>query len=179
MGSFLLLLDDCSMVSILLLLFLLLLILTLSLELIDGILGTVGDEIATVVEAGPFGLSIVDVEDTSGIEHVAAETPLAGDITWCRYIILFIPRVEVFPILRVLEVDQGGEEQDHIPPFVHDGRSAVGAADFAGKLVDAGLFGAFVPAEIMVAVGKIDVVFVEDCCPLKRGAYKLSHYNGW
>lgn len=50
----------------------LLLILTLPLELVDGVLGTIRDQIAAVVDTGPLGLSVVDVEDSSGVEHVAA-----------------------------------------------------------------------------------------------------------
>lgn len=51
---------------------LLLLILTLALELVDGVRGAIGHEVAAVVDAGPFGFAVVDVEDAAGVEHVAA-----------------------------------------------------------------------------------------------------------
>ena len=76
----------------------------------------------------------------------------------------------MLPLLVILEINQGREEQDHVPPFVHDGGAAVGAADFAGELVHARLLRGLVPAEIVVAVGKVDVVFVEDGGPLERCA---------
>ena len=79
--------------------------------------------------------------------------------------------LKVLPFARVLEIDQGGEEEDHVATFVHDGRAAVGAGDFAGELVHAGFFGGLVPAEVVVAVGEVNVFFVEDGGPLERGAY--------
>lgn len=50
-----------------------------------------------------------------------------------------VPDFEILPLGWVLEIDQGWEEQDHIPALIHDRGSAVCAADFAGKLMDAGL----------------------------------------
>jgi hypothetical protein len=41
------------------------------------------------------------------------------------------------------------------------------AANFAGELVLDGLLGRIVPFEIVVAVGEVDVVFVEDGSPLE------------
>ena len=78
--------------------------------------------------------------------------------------------LEVLPLPRVLEIDQGREEEDHVAAFVHDGRAAVGAGDFAGELVHAGFFGGLVPAEVVVAVGEVNVFFVEDGGPLEGGA---------
>ena len=77
------------------------------------------------------------------------------------------PDFEVLAFLRVLEVDQGWEEQYHIPSFVHDRGAAVGTAHLARELVDGGFLGAFVPAEVVVAVGEVDVFLVEDGCPLE------------
>lgn len=70
----LLLLARSSMLLLLLVTLLLLLILTLPLQLVDGVLGTVGDEVAAVVKAGPFRFSIIDIEDASAVEHVATGT---------------------------------------------------------------------------------------------------------
>lgn len=90
--------------------------------------------------------------------------------------IAVVPWVEVLAILRGFEVDQGGEKQDHVSPFVHDGCSAVCTADLARQLVNAGFLGALVPAKVVMAMGEIDVVLVEDCGPLERGACKLDQY---
>jgi hypothetical protein len=69
-----------------------------------------------------------------------------------------------------LEVDERGEEQDHIPPLVHDGRVAEGAAHFARQLVRDGLGAGVVPLEVVVAVREVDVLLVEDGRPLERRA---------
>jgi hypothetical protein len=74
---------------------------------------------------------------------------------------------KVLPLLLVLELDQGGEEQDHVAALVHDGRSAVCTAHFARQLVPGGLLLAVVPAQIVVAVGEVDVLLVEDRGPLE------------
>lgn len=52
-------------------------------------------------------------------------------------------------LLRILEVDQAGEEQDHIATLVHDGAVAIVAADLAGKLVLDGLVGGIVPGRFV------------------------------
>lgn len=44
-------------------------------------------------------------------------------------------RLELLLVLVALEVDEGGEEQDHVAALVHDGRVAVIASDLAGELV--------------------------------------------
>jgi hypothetical protein len=44
---------------------------------------------------------------------------------------------------------------------------AKGAADLARKLVLDGLLGRVVPLEVMVAVGEVDVILVEDSGPLE------------
>ncbi len=86
----------------------------------------------------------------------------------------FIPDVEVLTFLGRFEIDEGGEQEDHVAAFVHDGGAAVGAADLAGQLVDAGFLGALVPAEVVVAVGEVDVVLVEDGGPLEGGAWRAN-----
>lgn len=90
----------------------------------------------------------------------------------------FIPDVEVLTFLGRFEIDEGGEQEDHVAAFVHDGGAAVGAADLAGQLVDAGFLGALVPAEVVVAVGEVDVVLVEDGGPLEGGAWRASESSG-
>ena len=75
--------------------------------------------------------------------------------------------VKVLSIFRGLEVYQRWEQQDHISTLIHDWSPAVRAADLARQLVDAGLLGALIPAKIVVTVGEVNVLFVEDGCPLK------------
>lgn len=67
-----------SLAVFLLVLFVLLFFLTLSLQLVDGVLRTVRHEFAGIVDAGPLGLPIVDVENPSWIEHVTASTTSTG-----------------------------------------------------------------------------------------------------
>lgn len=80
-----------------------------------------------------------------------------------------VRRFKILPILLILEINQGREQQDHVPALVHDRGAAVRAADLAGQLVHAGLLGGLVPAQVVVAVGEVDVVFVEDGAPLEGG----------
>lgn len=60
--------DARVLIVIFLLIFLLL---TLSLQLVDGFLRAILDQITLVVDAGPFGFSVGDVQDSSRVEHVA------------------------------------------------------------------------------------------------------------
>ena len=76
--------------------------------------------------------------------------------------------VEILTLFWTLEVDQGWKQQDHVPPLIHDRCATVGTADFAGELVHGGLVRALVPAQVVMAVGEVDVVFVKDGCPLER-----------
>lgn len=46
-----------------------------------------------------------------------------------------IPRLEVGLVLVILQVNQAGEEQDHVSTLIHDRTVAEGAADLARKLV--------------------------------------------
>lgn len=76
--------------------------------------------------------------------------------------------------LAVDAFDECGEKEDHISTFVHDGRSAVSAADFAGKVVGNVFVRGIVPAEIVMAVGEVDVRFVEDTRPLEWRLQRLA-----
>jgi len=75
--------------------------------------------------------------------------------------------IKVFAVLWILEIDQGWEQQDHVPPLVHDGCTTVGAADFAGQLMHGSLLRALVPSEVVDAVSEVNVFFVEDGGPLE------------
>jgi len=90
--------------------------LTLSLVLANKLWRAVLNELTLVVEACPLGETVRDVHNTLTVEHVAS-------------------RLEVGLVLIVLEVDQAGEEQDHVSALVHDGTVAEGAANLARKLV--------------------------------------------
>ena len=58
----------------LLLLFLLLtLLLFLPLALLDRIYRTIGNQLAILADARPFGLSIVDIKDAARVEHMASD----------------------------------------------------------------------------------------------------------
>ena len=70
--------------------------------------------------------------------------------------------------LVAFELDQTREQQDHVAPFVHDRGPTISAGDFAGQLVLGGLLGAVIPDEVVVSIGEVDVVFVENGCPLER-----------
>lgn len=59
---------DSWILVVLLLVFLL----TLSLQLVDGILRAVLNQVALVIDTGPFGLSVRDIKDASAVEHVTA-----------------------------------------------------------------------------------------------------------
>lgn len=85
--------------------------------------------------------------------------------------------VEVLPLARVLEVNERGEEQDHVAALVHDGRAAVGAGDLAGELVHAGFLAGLVPSQVVVAVREVDIFFVEDGGPLEGGACCVRQYT--
>lgn len=79
-------------------------------------------------------------------------------------------RLEVLLSL-VPQLDQTREQQDHVPSLVHDGRMAVIAADFAGEAVLGGFRAGVVPFEVVVAIGEVDVFFVEDGGPLEGGCW--------
>jgi hypothetical protein len=95
---------------------LLALLLPLPLELPNLLRRTILNQITLVINPGPLRQAVGDIHNALAVEHVAA-------------------RFEVRLVLVGLEVDQGGEEEDHVAPFVHDGAVAEGAAHFAGQLV--------------------------------------------
>ena len=66
------------------------------------------------------------------------------------------------PLLRIDALDERWKQQYHIAPLIHDGRAAVRTAHFAGEVVADVFVGRVVPAEVVVAVGEVDVGFVED-----------------
>ena len=87
---------------------------------------------------------------------------------------IYSRRRKVLPVLSgSLEIDQGRVEQDHIATFVHDRGVAGGTPDLARQLVDIGLLAAVIPYQIMMTMGEIDVLLVEDGGPLKWCSYNL------
>ena len=141
------------------------LFLALPLEIVDGLLRTIFNEIAVVVDTRPFRLPIWDIKHSSWVKHVA--TAVVRYWHWNLAKKESLPDLKVLPLFWGLEVDQGWKQQDHVPPFIHDGCPAICAADLARKFMDAGLLRTFVPTEIMDTVSEVNVVFVEDGCPLK------------
>ena len=103
--------------------------------------GCISDQVAIVIDSRPFRLAIIDIEDSTRVKHVAARKVIisncAGAVlgNWQRS-----PYLKVFPIFGRLEINQGWEEQDHVPSLVHDWCTAVSAADFAWQLVYGSLF---------------------------------------
>jgi len=71
----------------------------------------------------------------------------------------------------VSQLDQTREEQDHVPSLVHNRAMAIIAPDFAWQAVLGGFRARVVPFEVVVAVGEVDVFFVEDGCPLEGGSW--------
>ena len=63
--------------------------------------------------------------------------------------------------------DERGEQEDHVATLVHDRSTTEGAGDFAGKMVRDVFAGGVVPTKVVVAIGEVDVRFVEDGGPLK------------
>lgn len=127
---------------------LLTLLLALPLKLPDLLRRRVLNKITLVVDTAPLGQTIWDIHNALAVEHVTAG-------------------LEVRLIFVGLEVDERGEEQDHVAALVHDGAVAVRAAHFAGQLVLDALRGGVVPLEVVVAVGEVDVLLVEDGRPLE------------
>lgn len=69
-------------------------------------------------------------------------------------------------------MNQTGKQQDHIPPFIHNGTVAEGTPHFARQLVLVGLCCGIIPLKIVMAMREVDVVFVENGGPLERCGYK-------
>ena len=85
-----------------------------------------------------------------------------------------LPGLEVGLVLVGLEVDQAREQEDHVSALVHDGAVTKAAANLAWKLVLDRLVGRVVPLKIVVAVGEVDILLVEDGSPLEWGSCWLS-----
>ena len=65
-------------------------------------------------------------------------------------------------------MDQAWEEQNHIPALIHDWAMAEAAPHFAWQLVLVALGRWVIPLQIMVSIGEVDVVLLEDGSPLER-----------
>lgn len=76
-------------------------------------------------------------------------------------------RSELLLRLIILKLDERWEEQDHVASLVHDWAAAVAAANLAWQLMSGRLLLAVIPDQVMVAAGKVDVPFVENCGPLE------------
>jgi len=76
-------------------------------------------------------------------------------------------RLEVGFVLIGLQMDQGREQEDHVASLIHNGGMAERAADLARQLVLDGLLGRIIPLQVVVAVGEVDVLLVEDGSPLE------------
>lgn len=74
---------------------------------------------------------------------------------------------KVLAFLWRLKVDQSWEQQNHVPPFIHDRCTTVCTADFAGQFMHGSLLGTLVPAKVVDALGEINVLFVENGSPLE------------
>ena len=51
------------------------------------------------------------------------------------------------------------------------------AANFAGQLVRDALCAWIVPLEVMMPMCEIDVIFVEDCCPLEWCSFEVETHQ--
>lgn len=112
-------------------------------------LSLVVDLVAHKVQSRPLVHPIFDIADALGVEHVAG-------------------RFECLAAFRSVDTfNEGGEEEDHVSAFVHDGSAAKGAGDFAGKFVFDALIARLVPAQVVDAVGEVNIGFAEDCGPLE------------
>ncbi len=97
------------------------------------------NQVAHVIQPSPLVMSILDVAHSLCVEHVTC---------W----------LERFPSLRCVDsFDECGEEEDHVAAFVHDWCTAERTGDFAGEFVFDALFRGLVPADIIDAVGEIDI----------------------
>jgi hypothetical protein len=112
------------------------------------------DKVGVTAQTAPLWQTIRDIHDALAVEHVAA-------------------RLEVGLVLVALEVNKRREEQDHVAALVHDGRVTEGAAHLARKLVLDGLVSGVVPLKVVVAVGEVDVLLVEDSSPLEGCSYRM------
>jgi len=95
-----------------------------------------------------------------------------GSLPWCKFGNVFFVTIKF---------DEGREQEYHVAPFVHDRCSAVRTTDFAGKFMPCRLLSAVVPSQVVVAVREVDVLLVEDGCPLEGsscgGISKIKAYD--
>jgi len=96
-----------------------------------------------------LGQTVWDIHHTLSVEHMAS---------WLEFV----------HVILALELDEGGEQQNHVAALVHNGRVAERAADLARKLVLDGLLRWVVPFKVVVAIGEVDVGLFEDGSPLER-----------
>lgn len=73
-------------------------------------------------------------------------------------------------MLRVLDLDDAGEHEDHVAALVHDGRVAVRARHLARQAVVSLLVPRVVEGQPFGAALEVQVRLVEDCCPLEGGS---------
>lgn len=81
--------------------------------------------------------------------------------------------LKILSVLFILEINQSREEQYHVPSLIHNWSAAVCTADLARQLVHTRLLRRLVPAEVMMAVCKVDVIFVENGTPLEGSSYNV------
>jgi len=65
------------------------------------------------------------------------------------------------------ELDQTGEEQDHVTSLVHYRRMAVIASDLTRQTVLRRFRARVVPFKVMVSIGEVDILLVENGSPLE------------
>jgi len=106
----------CIIARVILLLLLLIRLVLVPLPLFHCIRWTVCYELTVVIDACPLWLSVINVKYPPWVKHMAR---------W----------FEILFVRIIFEVDQSWEQQNHISPFIHNWRSTIGAADFAGQLV--------------------------------------------
>jgi hypothetical protein len=86
----------------------------------------------------------------------------------------YLPGLEESLILVGLEVDERRKQQNHVATLIHYRAVTIRAADLARELVLDGLLGRIVPLQLMVAVGEVDILLMEDGCPLEWCSYQLN-----
>ena len=99
----------------------------------------------------------------SSMAEIGNDEGVGGDRRW----------LEILSVLLILKINQSREEQDHVPSFIHNWSAAVCTANLARQLMHTRLLRRLVPAEVMMAVCKVDVVFVEDGTPLEGSSYNV------
>lgn len=80
-------------------------------------------------------------------------------------------RVKILFVLRIFKLDDTRKHENHIPPFIHDGRMAVRAAHLDWQLVMRALRRRVVEGEALGPVLKVQVFLVKYGSPLKRRPY--------